>query len=125
MKKNILVIDKEVRTRMLADGSLSMDYNVNTFENCYEALEWMKTSEEDADILVVDIDSLSTNINELINSLTILNNSKEIYTIIVSSSESKKLTLMPGIADAFLMKPFSAKHLKDSLNYRLHHIRYW
>ena len=72
-----------------------------------------------------DTDQFPIDLNELVESMNALNQSEFLYTIFTSSSGNPRLNLMPGTVDSFLMKPFSARHLHDSIANSLKTVRYW
>lgn len=109
MKKNILIVEDEIRIRFLIrDYFLKENFNVLEAENGKEALEIFKS--EKIDIIILDI------MMPEMDGLTLLNKIREVSTIPVilltaKSEEEDKLKGYEIGADDYMTKPFSPKVL--------------
>lgn len=109
MKKNILIVEDEIRIRFLIrDYFLKENFNVLEAENGKEALEIFKSKK--VDILILDI------MMPEMDGLTLLNKIREVSTVPVilltaKSEEEDKLQGYEIGADDYMTKPFSPKVL--------------
>ena len=109
MKKNILVVEDEIRIRFLIrDYFLKENFNVLEAENGKEALEIFKSNK--VDILILDI------MMPEMDGLTLLNKIREVSTVpaILLTAKSEEEDKLQGYeigADDYMTKPFSPKVL--------------
>lgn len=109
IKKNILVVEDEIRIRFLIrDYFLKENFNVLEAENGKEALEIFKSNK--VDILILDI------MMPEMDGLTLLNKIREVSTVpaILLTAKSEEEDKLQGYeigADDYMTKPFSPKVL--------------
>ncbi|MGG7176280.1 response regulator transcription factor [Clostridium paraputrificum] len=109
MKKNILIVEDEIRIRfLLRDYFLKEDFNILEAENGQDALELFKNNK--IDLIILDI------MMPVMDGLTMLEKIREVSTVPVilltaKGQEEDKLQGYDYGADDYMTKPFSPKVL--------------
>ena len=109
MKKNILIVEDEIRIRfLLRDYFLKEDFNILEAENGEDALELFKSNK--IDLIILDI------MMPVMDGLTMLEKIREVSTVPVilltaKGQEEDKLQGYDYGADDYMTKPFSPKVL--------------
>jgi DNA-binding response OmpR family regulator len=112
MKKKILVVDDELSIRMLLENFLSDEFDVVSKENGYEAMTWLQNN-NNADLLLVDIDMPMLNGYELTESIRKQDGMKNVPVIMLSSKQKSadRIRSFSAGADDYLQKPFNPEEL--------------
>ncbi len=112
MKKTILVVDDELSIRMLLENFLGDDFTVVTKENGYEAMTWLQENNQ-ADLLLVDIDMPMLNGYELTEAIRKLKGMEHVPVVMLSSKQKSadRIRSFSAGADDYLQKPFNPEEL--------------
>ena len=109
----ILVLDDSPEIRMLLDQFLSLFYDVITFENGYDALEWLQKGEL-PNLILSDIQMPDMNGEEFVTQLKASGFFKDIPVIMLSSlsDSSERVKFLKLGASDYLIKPFNPEELQ-------------
>jgi len=111
--KKILVLDDSLEIRTLLDQFLSLFYEVITFENGYDALEWLQQGEL-PNLILSDIQMPEMNGEEFVSQLKASGFFKDIPVIMLSSltDSSERVKFLKLGATDYLIKPFNPEELQ-------------
>jgi DNA-binding NtrC family response regulator len=109
----IIVVDDDRSIRKLIVTALMycVNRNVLSFDNGLDAWNYIRGSDDAADIIVSDVDMPEMNGMELVS--RIKSHFPDTICIIMSGDESNEQSAGRAGADAFLMKPFRIGDLFD------------
>lgn len=124
MKKKILVVDDEKSICLLLENFLSQDYDVVSFNDGLEGLEWLE--ENLPDLIISDIQMTKMDGYEFLTSVRQKGFTKHTPVIMLSGkSESKERIKCYKLgAQDYLTKPFNPEELEELVKKNLFPIHF-
>jgi DNA-binding response OmpR family regulator len=124
MKKKILVVDDEKSICLLLENFLSQDYDVVSFNDGLEGLEWLE--ENLPDLIISDIQMSKMDGYEFLTSVRQKGFTKHTPVIMLSGkSESKERIKCYKLgAQDYLTKPFNPEELEELVKKNLFPIHF-
>lgn len=111
--KKILILDDSPEIRTLLNQFLSMFYEVVTFDNGFDALEWLHKGEL-PNLILSDIQMPEMNGEEFVTQLKSSGFFKDIPVIMLSSltDSSERVKFLKLGASDYINKPFNPEELQ-------------
>lgn len=124
MKKKILVIDDELSICLLLKNFLSQDYDVFSFNDAFEALDWLEQNLPE--LIICDIQMPKMEGYELLTKIRMRGFTKHTPIIMLSAkAESKdRIKCYQLGAQDFLIKPFNPVELEELVKKNLFPIHF-
>lgn len=118
--KKIVAIDDEISIRFILESTLKSQYEIITFENGKEALEYLQKGNL-PDLIICDLQMPEINGYDLTKQIRSSGFFDDIPIIILSGIEesSEKIKCFEMGADDYVVKPFNPKEIEARIKRRI------